>query len=333
MVSHVGFAQDMEVEEEDVPASEASTSQSAFKLPGAFDGMAIGVSGGYSIFQGDIASYERFPKPGDMSESVEFGWALSLYREIKYGLGAELQFHKGKLKGERGQLLDDNAHYIFDAEYYDVSLGLNYDLIQLLTKKKKRFALNSQLGVGMVAFRAAAIKVNSGLRVGAVGYKPQEESEGQLLVEKDKREVKAIIPVGLELVYRVNYKADLTFTMNMRNTTTDKMDAWVRDWTANDKYTYVGVGLRFNFNRSEADEPEKSSKGASNDVQSIGSSASSKEKSGGSKSKSGGLFSRKESSSSSRSRSSESDDLLELRLKLYETQLKLFEMQYLLNGK
>ena len=94
------------------------------------------------------------------------------------------------------------------------------------------------------------------------------------------------------------------------------MDAWDRDWTAKDKYNYIGIGVTYNFNRSHEDSPKKKAKeevknDAFDDEASVPAAKTKK-----------GLFSKK--------KKKEEDDLLKLRLKLFETQLKLFEMQYLM---
>ena len=178
------------------------------------------------------------------------------------------------------------------------------------------------------------IQFNSGLRKGYAGYKPLETSDGQLLLEKDDPVTSIIVPVGFSVMYRLNYKTDAFCLVNMRNTNTDELDSWVRNWSAPDKYTYIGLGLRFNFNRTRADhaivkrERKTRTKVAAVPVGSPGAGGATAAGSGGAGkgSKLAGLFKRNRPKGSN----AESDELLELRLKLFETQLKLFEMQYLL---
>ncbi len=301
-------------------------------LPAAFNNFSVELSGGWGVFQGDVALYDRLPSPEDWGKSTSFAWAGSISREIKYGLGVTLQYTQGSLKGERGQLLDPRSQYIFEAQFYDVSLNLTYDITRALLKKQKRFVLMGQLGIGQTSFRSQLIQLNSGLRKGWAGYAPLNSSDGQLLLDKTEPVTSIIVPVGFNVMYRVNYKTDAFCLVNMRNTFTDELDSWVRNWSAYDKYTYIGLGLRFNFNRTKADngivkrEKKAKKKTAVAATNVGGASGSSSGSPSGGGSKLAGLFKKKGKSSNK-----ENDELLELRLKLFETQLKLFEMQYLLD--
>ena len=113
---------------------------------------------------------------------------------------------------------------------------------------------------------------------------------------------------------------DFHFDFTQTTTFTDRLDAFSRDWTAKDKYEYIGVGITYNFNRSKEDEPKKREK--KEDTKEANADTSTNVKSDDSNHK---LFSGKK-----KSNKGEEDELLNIRLKLFETQLKLFEMQYLL---
>lgn len=304
-------------------------------LPGAFNLFSAELSAGWGVFQGDVALYDRLPKPDDWKKSTDFAWAASISREIKYGLGVTLQYTQGNLKGERGQLFDQKSHYIFEAQFLDLSINLTYDITRALLKKQKRFILIGQVGIGQTSFRSQLIQINSGLRKGYAGYKPLATTDGQLLLDKDDPVTSIIVPVGFSVMYRLNYKTDMFCLVNMRNTNTDQVDSWVRNWSSHDKYTYIGLGLRFNFNRTKSDhgivkkeKKEKKGKKATVSVDGSSSGTASNSSSGGG-SKLAGLFKRNKKQSKSNN-SGGGDELLELRLKLFETQLKLFEMQYLL---
>ena len=301
-------------------------------LPSAFDGMSIGLNGGWALFHGDVARYDIHPGLNEWRESVSFAWSANFAKHFdKLGVGAELQFNKGNLRGSRGQLLDPKSQYVFDGNYQDLTINANVDLTRFASLQEKRFKFMFQIGVGLIWYRAQHIQVNSGIRRGWVGYRGTVGTEGQVLLEKDTPGRSLVVPVGGSFIYRLNYRTDFTFQLSLRNTYTDELDSWVRDWSSYDKYSYFGYGIRYNFNRSKADDKvvktEKKDKGKKTSL-SVGGLGGAATPGGGSK---GGWFSGGKRKANNNSNRGETDDMLELRLKLFETQLKLFEMQYLLH--
>src|SRR5690606_33093743 len=119
----------------------------------------------------------------------------------------------------------------------------------------------------------------------------------------------------------------------LNNLSTDRLDTWDRDFSAQDKYSYFGVGLRYNFNREKSQYPKKKIKEVK-----VHKADDEKWKLFGSKKENvepnavkldEPIASRK---SGKIDQSRESEELEQVKLKMFELQLKLFEMQYLLNG-
>jgi len=114
---------------------------------------------------------------------------------------------------------------------------------------------------------------------------------------------------------------DIHLDFTQTSTFTDRLDAFSRDWTANDKYNYIGLGITYNFNRTADDAPKKRPK-KEKDIDENNNEDNTSLNSDNIKK---GIFSK-----NNKQKKGNDDELLNIRLKLFETQLKLFEMQYLL---
>ena len=155
---------------------------------------------------------------------------------------------------------------------------------------------------------------------GWVEVEATEQLAQKTLSDKVARAKTFTIPYGLTVNYKYNYKIDIHLDITQTSTFTDRIDAFRRDWTAYDKYSYIGLGLTYNFNRTADDAPKKREKTKKKDKEKATSSNDDNIKQS--------LLSKKSDKKSKKN--NEDDELLNIRLKLFETQLKLFEMQYLL---
>lgn len=313
------------------------------ELPGFFDGFAFSGSFGLSLYYGDLANYDVFPKTRYFSDYFRSGWRLNVMRDIKWGLGAQLTLDKGTLEGGRQPGLN-SRHVSFRSQYHGVSLSAQYDLDRLLLPRgnasDRRFWLDGQIGVGLVWFRSYLYDTNTLLVDNFYGYEATANAENLTISALNDRVEFARswkMPLGVTAGYQLNYKTDLIFTVSQVTIFSDEMDSWVRDWSARDKYGYFGFGLKYNFNRGEDDMPEKKER------KRRGGNDGSGDWSGDAGSTTGagpndinvdenfrsgrGLNLRKKKG---RGGKGSDDELLDVRLKMFEIQLKLFEMQYLL---
>ncbi len=292
-----------------------------------FDGAFISLSAGMNIYFGDIAAYNLFPRPSQFNEHITSGFKATIGREIKWGLGAQLNYQKGSLIGTR-KTGKNSSLISFRNSFYDISLQINYRLNDVLFKKNEynRFTLYGHLGFGSTWYRSQLFDTYTLNTKDYEGYVESEVTQGlsqKTLSDKVKKAQTWSIPYGVRLNYKFNYKMDFHFDFTQTSTFTDRLDAFSRDWTARDKYNYIGIGITYNFNRSAEDAPKKRAKkdikkdliddGATSNNDDIRSKLgrSSKKKKG-------------------KKKDEDEDELLNIRLKLFETQLKLFEMQYLL---
>jgi hypothetical protein len=290
------------------------------------------------LFYGDLAGYDVFPDLRHVPNTFRSGYRFFIKKKVIGGLGGRLSFEKGGLQG--GHRNGRGAqHLSFRTDVTNLSLSANYELTRILTKEKKvgdrRFFADLNVGIGLLWFRSYSLRSEIGGYKNFYGYTEADVDQGgnkKILLDRDKQLMRLSVPVGVDFGYRLNHNTDLTANVALFNTTTDKLDSFVRDWTARDKFAYFGLGLTYNFNRSEDQYPEKkeekkeaeatssSSGGGGTDISDIDISEASGDKQG--------LF-KKLFQGSDKSE----EDMLRIKMKLFQIQLKLFQMQYLLGQK
>jgi hypothetical protein len=305
-----------------------------------FDGFAVGASAGLGLFHGTLADYNMLAPLSDFSTYYKFGWRVYASREMYKGLGLKLLFEAGSLEGGRSPGLQSPV-ITFRSEYRTLALAAKIDLLGALfgeNSKPRKTYLDAEIGVGITWFRALSFWTGDDERViDFVGYTvtdPNPPTQRYTVDEKTSAATAINIPIGFTFGYRVNYKTDLTFSYTLNNLATDRLDSRARDWSANDKYSYFGLGMRYNFNRSKDDYPPKKIK----EKDLIPQSGNEKWKLFGSKKEdvspkevnlNGPIESRK---SNKVLPTEQNKDMDEIRMQMFELQLKLFQMQYLLDG-
>ncbi len=304
-----------------------------------FNGFRVGGGAGMCLFHGDLVDYSSFAPLGDFSTYYKFGWHAMVEREIKFGLNAKINFENGKLAGGRLPGLQ-SLPVTFQSEFSSLSLMASIDLLGTLFRKadlsKTKTYLLLEAGVGITWFRSLSFWDTDDNRVrDFVGYTVTDltpPTQRYTAKSKDKAASALNIPVGFTFGYRINYKTDVTFNYTFNSLNTDRLDTWSREWTADDKYSYFGVGLRYNFNREEDQYPAKKKKVPKNQQKSNGDSEKWR------------LFGSRQDNALPRevqlqdpvtarkaksNLSAKDEELEEIRMRMFELQLKLFQMQYL----
>lgn len=313
---------------------------SSENLLGIKQGWFIGADGGITLFYGDVALYNKFPKAKDFSKSS--GNVVNLFggKKFKFGLAAEAQVFKGTLKGEKNA--DQLYRRYFNADLWGYSVNAKYNLSQLLFRQKNdrsffnRLSVHLTAGGGQIFFRSRLYKLavnNQWYLENVSGYTATGidsagiGAAGGLVADKAKTLSAIIVPVGGRINFKLNNKTNIVLDLNYVTCFTDQIDSWSRSWSHKDRYFTAGLGLAYNFGtKSDPDVPDSDRflRPNEKDSETSSSSVDGYEKSpidGGSDKKTG-LFRKK-------SKSGKEDKDLEIRLKLYEVQLKLFEMMYL----
>lgn len=323
----------------DSPATSSSAGGGKF-----FDGFSVGASAGVGLFHGSLADYDMFAPFEDFNTYYKFAWRAYAQRDIKWGLGIKLQFEKGQLGGGRLPGLQ-SLPVTFESKYNTLGLVIDFDILNALLGSKKelnaqKFFLNAELGIGYIWFRAATYwDAEDGRVRDYVGYTvtdPEAPTQRYLLDSKTKPATTFNVPVGFTFGYRINYATDITFSYTLNNTSTKRLDAWARDFNSNDKYSYFGIGLRYNFNRTSDQYPAKKvKKSAENAENGTGMPLPA----GANLQKDGSQPNNVDLGKPVQSRkamtvegANKAESMDEARRQMFELQLKLFEMQYLLNN-
>ena len=309
-----------------------------------FNGVSVGASAGLGLFHGSLAEYDIFAPFDDFGKYYKFAWRVYAEKKFKFGLGAKLEFETGSLGGGR-RPGKESLPVDFETEFSTINAKGSWDILNQLFSKDKdlkdyKFYLNGELGIGLTFYRSFStwrpVEGQQGEVRDYVGYTVVDENPPTQRYQLDQEDSPAIavnIPVGFTFGYRVNYKTDITFSYTLNNLLTDDLDTWDRDFSANDKYSYFGLGLRYNFNRTKSQYPKKKEKKAKEEKEEgkkwrlFGSKKEDVEP------KDVNLEEPLESRKSNPITPDQADENLEeIRMKMFELQLKLFEMQYLLNG-
>jgi hypothetical protein len=334
--SLISFGQDDQIKK----SSYENPEHSSENLMGLKQGWFVGIDGGVTLFYGDVALYNHFPKAKDYRKS--FGNSFNIFggKKFKFGLAAEAQVFKGTLKGEKQADLLYRRY--FKADILGYSLSAKYNLSQLLFRNKNdrsffnRLSVYLTAGGGQVFFRSRLYKLAlndqwylenvsgfsaTGIDSAGIGM------AGGLVAEKAKTLSAIIVPVGGKINFKLNQKTNVVLDISYVTCFTDKIDSWSRNWTHKDRYLNVGLGLVYNFGSSaDSDIPDSDRFLRPKEKESdTSSSKDGYEKSStdvNTSEKKTGLFKKK---------SKKEDKDLEIKLKMYELQLKLFEMQYLVD--
>lgn len=294
-----------------------------------FDGASISVSAGMNVYYGDIAAYHLFPKPSQFGDHMSPGFKFSIAREIKWGFSGQLSYQRGRLKGTR-KTGKHSSEVTFRNNFSDVSLQVRYPISDALFKKNeyRRFKIYATLGMGAMWYRTQLYDPETLNTKDYEGYIEVDETASlaqKTLSDKTKKAKTWAIPYGVIVSYKYNYKIDFHLDITQTSTTTDRIDAFDRSWTAKDKYNYIGLGVTYNFNRTADDAPKtKPKKPNPNDAF--------EDDQSNSNNKDADIRKSILSKGKKKPKKGSEDELLNVRLKLFETQLKLFEMQYLIGN-
>lgn len=310
-------------------------------LMGLKQGWFVGADFGTTLFYGDVALYNNFPKFKDFKRSFSNEYSFWGGKKLKWGLAAEAQVFKGKLYGEKEA--DRLYHRKFYADMMGYQVNAKYNLTQAIFRERNQTRLSNRLtvfvtvGVGQVFFRSRLYKqaYNGNYYLEkTTGYKNTGidsagvNSAGGLVTDKSGMASAIILPVGGKIHYKLNKRTDIVADIIYTTVFSDQVDSWSRSWSHKDRYLYAGLGLCYNFGRSDADEvPDNeryhppAKKAGDAYVPAAGGAESTAVPS-----------SEPRSSGKKAKNNSANDKDLEIKLKLYELQLKLFEMQYLLTN-
>ena len=211
-----------------------------------FKGTSLSISGGASIFKGDIASYKVFPGFKDMSKSI--GTNASLSFDVPFGktLGLRINGTYGTLTGEKDLQYTETQNLKFEADYTQASVLLRITARGSKTRSAalKKVNLSFLAGYGKSFFKSQSMYTPSNEILNEFGF----DENGAVQLTSCH-----VIPYGAELSYSINNKVALFASGMINNTITDRMDSFVKNNSRDDKNYNLNLGLTF-FLKTEAED-------------------------------------------------------------------------------
>lgn len=295
--------------------------------PKMFRNVSLGGAIGPSWFMGDLADHKVFPAPRDWGNTIGYNWSLYLRKEFEYGMAAKLQFDKGDLQG--GRVIGDASPRVdFETEYKAIHLQFSYNLLEAVfgDRNRLRFYLLGEVGIGLTFYRSLTYWGEGPPLVRDFeGYSTTDLPPTQRYANMERAPMAHTIniPIGLTFGHMLNHRVDVTAQVMLNNVLTDRLETWARDQTSRDKYGYIQVGMRYNFNRTERDMPTKRRSNRSN-------RRSSRQDRDNVTPNQLELGDKLKPIKGFKGSSSASDkEMLEALMRMYELQLHLFQLQYL----
>jgi hypothetical protein len=216
--------------------------------------LRVGYNLGVNMFNGDIASYNLFPKKGYRKDAFRKGYNLYVQSDINEKINVGISFGQGGLKGKREEYAAPNTFSSFLCQYmeFNASFGITN---KLFSKTPKLFFRKSQkdilfweihAGVGVVAFRSLTWTLHTGKVDNYYGYNMTDDTIiGHQMLGLKKSGMKYVvqIPVGFVFGVKLNTKTNFYFKYDLHYTFTDKLDANKVGDFANDRFSFFGFGI------------------------------------------------------------------------------------------
>ncbi len=222
------------------------------------------ISGGSMLFYGDLRQFGIYPVTKKNSQDwygltdglseYSTGFGLAISKQLHPIIGIQGMIEKGNLSGLK---IKTNAH--FNASFYSYGLNVKIYFLPLINPNAEspRFAIYGITGFGLCNFKSMQTKISSGEIIHSFGY----GNHGQ----EERLTHESYIPVGLGLKYKINNKFDIGFESTFKYVNTDKLDARVKENSAEDMYGYNALTLSYKFGKNEKNKEWDLSKDQDND--------------------------------------------------------------------
>lgn len=208
-----------------------------------FKNMSVNANFGSLLFYGDIRQYDFYPV---MENNSEWAWGggLSVNKTLNPIIGVQGQFLYGGLKGTKRQ-----SKTYFNTQLLETNLQavINLSNILFVTKSERKTTIYGFVGLGLLNFRSQAKNLKTDAILRDYGYVDGTE-------DKDKMTTETVVPMGLGFKFRINTNLDFNIESSIRNVNSDKLDATVKEGTADDKYGYTAVGITYKFVGTEQED-------------------------------------------------------------------------------
>jgi len=192
------------------------------------------VSGGTSLFFGDIKQYTIWPVSSNENE-WQFAGGLQLVKQLSPVFGVRGQAIYGKLSGTRR-----SWNMYFESNYFEFNLNTTISIRNIVSKYKSNQFWDTYLiaGIGITNYNTELIDLTTKQVMKKVGYGNGKSFGGRTL--------QGILTGGLGFDFRLSDKWNINLESTNRIMNSDDLDGWVSDFKY-DVYNYTSIGISYKF--------------------------------------------------------------------------------------
>jgi len=192
----------------------------------------IGINGGVQTFWGDIKFNPFWPnlKTGEFQPGGGFVFGRILIPSLQ--VSSELNFIS--LKGQKEFLTDTLG---FKTQALSFAIKGQFNPIALLKKRKTKFSIFIESGIGFNAWRSLLQNLNTNDTLNNLGW------------GNPNKEFGLFVPLGIKFEYQFSPKVSAYFANTYNLVFNDLLDAYI---TGNqDAYTYSALGINYYFGKQK----------------------------------------------------------------------------------
>ena len=194
----------------------------------------INVSGGTSLFFGDIKQYKIWPVSSNENE-WRFGAGVQLVKQISPVFGIRGQALYGQLSGTRR---DWNKY--FESNYVEFNLNTTISIRNIISSYQPNQFWDAYLvlGIGITNYNTELKDLSTKKVIRKVGYGNGKSFGGRTL--------QGIVTGGIGFNFRINDHFNVNVESVNRAMNSDDMDGWVGGFKY-DIYNYSSIGISYKF--------------------------------------------------------------------------------------
>ncbi len=203
---------------------------------------------GANLFYGDLSSN---PLKGN-SDQFQWSGSVMLGKKISNIFDIRGQLMTGRLSGRKhisDNIYNTDLYFITNIFEYNINTSINLSNLFMGEKPERKLSIFATAGIGLIDFRSGMYDFFTDNFLGGYGYKKINQDLGEKTTE-------GVIPLGLELKYKLNNRIDFITGFTMHGVNTDKLDVYQGSSTK-DMFGYISLGFVYNFNMRFNGESEE----------------------------------------------------------------------------
>lgn len=196
---------------------------------------------GITDYHGTVAKYKFQP---DFSQ-INIGGNLSFGRQFWAPFGAEVEFFRGFLTGEK-----EEYDQYFKADVFETSILGQINLFNLIGGYADRnFSIDAIVGLGAMQYWSKLYQLSTDKELLVLGRENSPEEWKEEHIGLWDRRLVAVLPVGLGFNFGLSEKVDLNLDWKYKFVDTKMLDGnSTQPGSVNrDMYQYLGLGATFKF--------------------------------------------------------------------------------------